>query len=50
MRKLVKRQNYTSLSSFAFSNSVLPARCKTKTMSGIAHGAVRDGIRSLKTQ
>ena len=43
-RKLARRQNCMSLSSFAFSNSVQPARCKT-TMSRIAYDAVRGSIR-----
>ena len=46
-RKLAKQQNCTFPSSFVFSNSVQPARCKT-TMSTIAHGVVRDSIHSLK--
>ena len=48
-RKLARRQNYKSPSSFAFNNSVRPARCKT-TISRIARGAVRDSIRFLKTR
>jgi len=47
-RKLARRQNYTTRSSFAFSNSVRPARCKM-TMSRIAHDAVRGSIRFSKT-
>jgi len=46
--KISETANYTNRSSFAISNSVRTARCKT-TMSRMAYDAVRGSIRFSKT-